>query len=82
MIKVNIGRNTSWYLRNGMIMGTTGRGNSMGSVKNILVSGKYILEVKVHRGCLNDVNGMELGNNARMTFFEYLLHSVGTDDLR
>jgi hypothetical protein len=52
-----------------MIMDTMGRGKSMGSVKNSLVSGEYRLEVMVHRGCLNDVNGMELGNNSRMTFF-------------
>jgi hypothetical protein len=34
-----------------MIMGTVGRGKSMGSVKNILVLGEYILEVGLHRGC-------------------------------
>jgi hypothetical protein len=68
-IRANIGRKTSWYKRNGMIMGTMGRGNSMGSVKNRLVFGEYRLKVRVHRGCVNDVNGMELGNNSRMTFF-------------
>jgi hypothetical protein len=52
-----------------MIMDPVGRGNSMGSVKNIMVSGEYRLEVKVHIGCLNGMNVMELGNNSRMTFF-------------
>jgi hypothetical protein len=28
------------------------------------------LEVRVHRGSLIYLNGMELGNDARMTFFE------------
>jgi hypothetical protein len=53
-----------------MIMGTTGRGDSMESVGDSLISREYRLEVKVQKGCLNDMNGMELGNNARMTFFE------------
>jgi hypothetical protein len=41
----------------------------MGSVKNILVLGEYILEFGMQKGCLNCLNGMELGNNSRMTFF-------------
>jgi hypothetical protein len=65
-----------------MIMDTVGRGNSMGSVKNSLVSREYRLEVMVEQGCLKGFNGMELGNNDRMTFFEYLFYSVGTDDLQ
>jgi hypothetical protein len=80
-IRTNIGRRTSKYQGNGMIMVTMGRGNSMGSVKDSLVSGKYRLEVKVHRGILNDGNGIELGNNSRVMFFEYLFHSVGNNDL-
>jgi hypothetical protein len=51
-------------------MDATRRGKSMWSVKNILVLGEYILEVIVHRGYFNGLNGMELGNNARMPFFE------------
>jgi hypothetical protein len=82
MIRVNIGRKISWYERNGMIMDAMGRGKSMGSGKNNLVSGEYRLEVGMHRGCLNGLNGMELGNNTRMTFFEDIFHSMGTDDLR
>ena len=40
------------------------------------------LEVLQHRGCLSGLNGMELCNNARMTFFEHLFHVTGADDLR
>jgi hypothetical protein len=46
-----------------MIMDATGRGKAIGGVKNILVSGEYILEVKMHIGCLNDLNRMDLGIN-------------------
>jgi hypothetical protein len=52
-----------------MIMNSTGRGNYIGSVKNSLVLGKYRLEVRMHNGFLNYLNGMELGNNANMTLF-------------
>jgi hypothetical protein len=52
-----------------MIMNTMGRGKSMGSGKKKLVLGDNRLEVRMHRGCLNCLNGMELGNNSRMTFF-------------
>jgi hypothetical protein len=80
-IRENIGRKTSRYERNGTIMDATGRGKSMGSGKNNLVSGESRLEVEMHRGCLNDLNGMEFGSNAR-TFFEELFHCMGADDLR
>jgi hypothetical protein len=36
-----------------MIMNTMGRGKEMGNGKNSVVFGKYRLEVKMHRGCLN-----------------------------
>jgi hypothetical protein len=52
-----------------MIMNTMGRGKYMGSGKKYLVMRGEILEVKMQRGCLNRLNGMELGNDARMTFF-------------
>jgi hypothetical protein len=81
-IRVNIGRKASKDESNGMIMNTMGRGNSLGSGKNNLVFGEDRLEVKMHRECLNCLNGMELGNNSRVTFFEELFHSMGTDDLR
>jgi hypothetical protein len=60
MIRVNIGRKTSQYERNGMIMDTTRRGKFLGSGKNKLMEGKDILEVGMHRGCLNILNGVEL----------------------
>jgi hypothetical protein len=47
-----------------MIMNTMGRGKSMGSGKNGLVLGEDRLEVRMHIGCLNCLNGMELGNNS------------------
>jgi hypothetical protein len=47
-----------------MIMNTVGRGKAMGSGKIILVFGEYRLEVRMHRWCLNDLNGIELGNNS------------------
>jgi hypothetical protein len=34
------------------------------------------------RGCINILNGVELGNNARMTLFEELFHPTGIDDLK
>jgi hypothetical protein len=63
MIRENIGRNIYWEERNVMIINTTGRMNSMGSGKDSLVFGEDRLEVKMHRGCLNLFNIMELGNN-------------------
>jgi hypothetical protein len=82
IIRLNIGRKIVRDKRNGMIMNTMGRGKSMGSGKNSLVFGYDRLEVMMHGGCLNCLNGMELGNNARMTFFEEFFHSMGTDDLK
>jgi hypothetical protein len=61
-----------------MIMNTVGRGKSMGSGKNILVFGEYRLEVRMHKWCLNCLNGMELGNNARMTFLEDMVNNGST----
>jgi hypothetical protein len=69
MIGMDIGRKASWDKGNGMIMNTTGRRESMGSGKNHLMFREDGLEVLRHRGCLNGLYGMELGNNARMTFF-------------
>jgi hypothetical protein len=65
-----------------MIMNTTERGNSLGSGKNSLMFGDDGLEVKMHRGCLNGMNGMELCNNALMTFLEEVFHAMGIHDLR
>jgi hypothetical protein len=69
MIRVNIGRKIARYERNGMIMDSTGRGKLFGSCKNNLVAREDILEAGMQRGCLNNMNGVELGNNARMSFF-------------
>jgi hypothetical protein len=65
-----------------MIMNTMGRRKSIWSGKNDLVFGEDRLEVRMHRVCLNYLNGMELGNNYRMAFFEEVFHSMGTNDLR
>jgi hypothetical protein len=57
---------------NGMIMGAMGRGKSLWVVKNRLVFGEKRLYVGMNSrgGGLNCLNGMELCNNARVTFFE------------
>jgi hypothetical protein len=52
-----------------MIMDAAGRGNSMGSVKHIFLLEEYKLEARMHIGCLNGLDGMELGNNDIITFF-------------
>jgi hypothetical protein len=52
-----------------MIMNTLGRGKEMGNGNNSVVFGKYRLEVWIHIGCLNYLNGIELGNNVGMAFF-------------
>jgi hypothetical protein len=36
----------------------------------------------MHRWCLNCLNGIELGINFGMFFFEELFHSMGIDDLK
>jgi hypothetical protein len=79
---MDIGRKASWYKGNGMIMNTTGRRESLGSGKNHLMFREDGLEVLWNRGCLSCLYGMELVNNARMTFFEQLFHVMGTNDLR
>ena len=63
-------------------MNTMGRRKSPGGGKNSLVFGDDTSEVKIHRWALNFLDRVELGNNARMTFFENIFHSMGTDDLR
>jgi hypothetical protein len=82
MTRENIGMKTVGNERNIMIMNTTRRRNSLGSGKNILVFEDDTLEVEMLHRCLNCLNRMELGNNARMTLFEEIFHSMGTDDLR
>jgi hypothetical protein len=50
--------------------------------KNKLMFGKDSLEVRMHRGCLNDLNRMELSNDTRVAFLEDIFHKMGTNDLR
>jgi hypothetical protein len=52
VIRVNIGRNTSWDKRNGMVMVIARGGKALGSLENSVVLGKDILKVSVHRGVL------------------------------
>jgi hypothetical protein len=81
MIGTYTGRKDSWDKENGMIMNTMGRRESLGSGKNNLMFREDGLEVLQHRGCLSFLYGMELGNNARMTFFENRFHAMGTNNL-
>jgi hypothetical protein len=53
-----------------MVMVIAGGRKASGILENSVVLGKDRLEVGVHRGCLNCLNGMELGDDTRMTFFE------------
>jgi hypothetical protein len=80
-IGTDIGRKASWDKGNGMMMNTTGRRKSLGSGKKHLMFREDGLEVLWHRGCLNYLYGIELGNNSKMTFFEQLFHAMGTNDL-
>ena len=80
-IRENIGRNISRNKGDGMIMNTTRRRKSLRSGKNKLMFGKDILEVRMHRGCLNHLNGMELHNNTRVAFLEEIFNAMGIDVL-
>ena len=57
------------------------KGKSLGGLKHSLVLGEDRLDVGMDRGCFNHLNGMKLGDNARMTFSKELFHSAGVDDL-
>jgi hypothetical protein len=81
-IRMNIGRKTSWDERDGMIMDSMGSGKFFGSGKNNLVAGEDRLEIGMHRRCFNNMNGVELGYNSKMPFFEELFHVMGTNDLK
>jgi hypothetical protein len=65
-----------------MIMDYKGRGKSLGSGTNSLVLGEYRLEFNIHRGCLNNMNGVELGDNSIMTLFEEIFNLTGTKNLK
>jgi hypothetical protein len=81
MIGTDIGGKASRDKGNGMIMNTTGRRESVGSGKNHLMFREDRMEVLRQRGSLGFLYGMELGNNARMTFFEHRFHAMGTNYL-
>jgi hypothetical protein len=81
-IRENIGRKNAMNKGNGMIMNKTKRRKDLRGVKNILMFGKDTLEVKMHRGCLNGLNRMELRNDTRVAFLEEIFHTMGTNDLR
>jgi hypothetical protein len=82
LIRDNIGRKTTRNKGNGMIMNTTRRRKSMRGGKNSWMCGKDSLEVMMHKGCLNDLNVMELSNDTRVAFLEEIFHMMGTNDLR
>jgi hypothetical protein len=81
-IRENIGRRNAKNKGDGMIMNTTRRRNSLRSGKNSLMFGEDSLEVRMHRGCLNRLNRMELRNNTRVSFLEDIFHVMGTNDIR
>ena len=63
-IRPNIWRKVAWDERDRMIMDATGRGNFFGCGKRNLVAGEDILEAEMHKRCLNNMNGVELGYNS------------------
>jgi hypothetical protein len=65
-----------------MIMNTTRRRKSLRGGKNSLMCGNDNLEVRMHRGCLNDLNRMELRNDTGEAFLEEIFHTMGTNDIR
>jgi hypothetical protein len=81
-IRVNIGRKTTKNKGNGMIMKTTRRRKSLRVRKNNLMYGKDILEARMHIGCLNGFNRMELRNDIGVAFLEEIFHTMGTNDLK
>jgi hypothetical protein len=81
-IRESIGRKTARNKGNGMIMNTTRRRKYLRGGKNILMFGKDILEVRMHIGCLNGLNIMELRNDNGVAFLEDIFHMMGTNDLR
>ena len=65
-----------------MIMDSMGWVKLFGGGKNNLVAGEDRLEVGMHKMCLNNMNGVELGYNSQMTLFEEIFHAMGTDNIR
>ena len=77
-----VGGKASWDKGNGMIIDTTGRGESLGSGEYCLMFRQEGLEVLGYGWDLCGLNGVELGYDTRMTFFEQFLHAMRTDDFR
>jgi hypothetical protein len=77
-----VGGKASWDKGNGMTMDATGRRKSLGSGEDCLIFSQEGLEVLGHGWDLCGLNGMELGYDTRMTFFEQFLHAMRTDDFR
>jgi hypothetical protein len=82
VIRENIGRNIARNKGNGMITTTKRRRKAMRSGENNLMFGKYNSEVKMHKGCLNDLNRMELRNDTGVEFIEDIFHTMGTNYLK
>jgi hypothetical protein len=82
MIRVNIGRKNARNKGNGMIMNTMRRRKFLRGGKNNLMCGNDGLEVRMHRGCLNDLNRMELSNDTGVAFIKDIFYMMGTNDLR
>jgi len=82
MIGRNNGRRVIRDKGNGMIMNTTGRGNSLGSGTNSLMFEEDGLDIKMHIGCLSGLDGMDFFNNVGMTFLEEVFHAMEINDLK
>jgi hypothetical protein len=80
-ISENIGKKTFRKKGNEMIMKTKIRRKSLMGGKYNLMFGKDSLEVRMHRGCLNGLNRMELRNDTRVAFLEDIFHTMGNNDL-
>jgi hypothetical protein len=81
MTRENIGRNISKNKGYGMIMNIMMRKSLRSGKKNFLF-GENSLEFRMHRGCLNHVNRVELKNNTGVEFLEDVFHAMENDDLR
>jgi hypothetical protein len=82
MIRETIGRKIARKKVYSMIMNTMRRWKSLRSGKNNLVFVENNLEGRMHRGCPNCVNRMDLRNNIGVASLEDIFHVMGTDDLR
>jgi hypothetical protein len=81
-IRLNIGRKTAEDERDAMNIEAIGMWKLFGGGKSNLVVGEDRLEAGMHRRCRKSMNGVELGDNSQMNFFEDIFHATGTDDLR